>query len=78
VNGVLAVKAYGLPASTTYTYAVDGTDIGTVTTGTTGALRLVATEKPSGGTLPDTIDLFTVTSVTVHDASANVILSASF
>ncbi len=78
VTGALSVKAYGLPASTTYTYAIDGTDIGPVTTGTTGALRLVATEKPGGGTLPDTVNLFSVTSVTVHDASANVILSASF
>jgi len=78
VKGALCVSAFGLPASTTYTYAVDGTDIGQVTTGSGGSLKLVATENPSGGTLPDTVNLFTVTSVTVYDGSGNLILSASF
>jgi hypothetical protein len=78
INGTLTVMASGLPASTAYTYAVDGTDIATVTTGSAGSLRLMATESPSGGTLPSGVDLFTVTSVTVHDGSGNVILSASF
>jgi len=78
VDGTLRVRASGLPASTTYTYAVDGTDVGTVTTGAAGSLRLVATEKPSGGSLPASVNLFTVTEVTVHDSSGNVILSASF
>jgi hypothetical protein len=78
VTGALVVNASGLPESTTYTYAINGTDIATVTTGSAGSLKLVATEEPSGGTLPDTVDLFTVTTVTVHDDSGNVILSASF
>ena len=78
VAGALVVNASGLPDSTTYTYAINGTDITTVTTGSAGSLKLVATEQPVGGTLPDTVDLFTVTSVTVHDDSGNVILSASF
>jgi hypothetical protein len=78
VNGALALHATGLPPGTTYTYAVDGTDIGTVTTSARGSLRLVATEKPTGGTLPDTVNLFTVTGVTLVDGSGNVILSASF
>jgi len=78
VTGVLSISASGLPAGTTYTYAVNGTDIGPVTTGTGGTLKLAATEKPAGGTLPSTVDLFTVTSVTVHDSSGNLILSASF
>jgi hypothetical protein len=78
VKGGLSIRASGLPASTTYTYAIDGTDIGTVTTGSSGSLALLATEAPSGGTLPDTVDLFTVTLVTVHDDSGNVILTASF
>jgi hypothetical protein len=78
VKGELGIFASGLPASTTYTYAVDGTDIGTVTTGSAGSLKLVATEAPSGGTLPGTVDLFTVTAVTVHDDSGNLILCASF
>jgi len=78
VNGALVIFASGLPASTTYTYAVNGTDVGPVTTGSAGSLKLAATAKPSGGTLPDTIDLFTVTTVTLHDDSGDVILSASF
>jgi hypothetical protein len=78
VSGTLIVKASGLPASTTYTCAVDGKDIGQVTTGSAGSLKLTATEKPGGGTLPDTVDLFTITKVTVRDDSGNVILSASF
>jgi hypothetical protein len=78
VSGALTVRASGLPDSTTYTYAVNGTDIGPVTSGSAGSLKLVATEKPSGGTLPDTVNLFTVLSVTVVDGSGNLILSASF
>ena len=78
VNGALTLHASGLPASTTYTYAVDGTSIGQVTTDAHGVLNLTATEKPSGGTLPDTVNLFTVTSVTVVDGSNDLILSASF
>jgi hypothetical protein len=77
VSGFLAISATGLPASTTYTHAINGTDIDTVTTGSGGGLKLFATEGASG-TLPSTVDLFTVTSVTVHDSSGNVILSASF
>jgi hypothetical protein len=78
VTGALSKRATGLPVSTAYTYAIDGTDIGPVTTGATGHLNLVATEKPTGGTLPSTVDLFTVTTVTVHDSTGNVILSADF
>lgn len=78
VTGSLKLSASGLPASTTYTYAVDGNDIATVTTTAGGRLRVDATEDPSTGTLPSSIDLFTVTTVTVHDSSNNVILSASF
>ena len=78
VTGALIVNAAGLPDSTTYTYAIDGTDISTVTTGSSGGLKLVATESPTTGTLPDTVDLFTVSTVTIHDGSGNVILSASF
>jgi hypothetical protein len=75
-SGAVTIHASGLAASTTYTYAIDGTDIGTVTTGSGGSLRLAA--STAGGSLPETVDLFTITTVTVHDASDNVILSASF
>jgi hypothetical protein len=77
-SGVLTVNARGLADSTTYTYAINGTDIGTVTSGSAGSLHLIATENASTGTLPSTVDLFTVTSVTILDSDGNVILSASF
>jgi hypothetical protein len=78
VTGTLSVTASGLPASTVCTYSVDGTKIGAVRTGSAGSLKLIATEKPHGGTLPDSVDLFTVTKVTVEDASGTVLLSAHF
>jgi hypothetical protein len=78
VTGALTLKATGLPHSTTYTYAIDGKDIGNVTTGSAGSLKLIATEKPAGGTLPAKVDLFAITGVTIHDDTGKVILSASF
>lgn len=78
VTGTLTVAASGLPAGASYTYDVNGTEIGPVTTGSGGSLKVVATENPTNGTLPAAVDLFTVTSVAVYDASGNLILSASF
>jgi hypothetical protein len=78
VSGVLIVNAHGLQDSTTYTYAINGTDINTITTGTAGSLHLMATENATTGTLPGTVNLFNVTAVTIHDGSGNIILSASF
>jgi hypothetical protein len=78
ISGSLVVNAKGLPDNTTYTYAINGTDIGAITTGSAGSLHLIATEKPTGGTLPNTVDLFTITAVTIHDGDGNIILSASF
>jgi hypothetical protein len=76
-TGELVIHAQGLPASDTLTYAADGTDLGTVATGTSGSLRVHATQG-NGGTLPATLDLFSVRSVTVHDAGGNVFVSAGF
>jgi hypothetical protein len=78
VTGTLCVCATGLADSTTYTYGVNGTDIGTVTSASSGSLKFAATENPTSGTLPDTVNLFTVTSVTITDGSGNLILTASF
>jgi len=78
VTGALNINASGLPDSTTYTYAINGTDIGTVTTGSAGSLHFVATENATTGTLPATVDLFDVNAVTIHDGDGNIILSASF
>jgi len=76
-TGELVIHAHGLPASDTLTYAADGTDLGTVTTGTSGNLYVHATQG-DGGTLPSTLDLFSVETVTVHDASGDVFVSAGF
>jgi hypothetical protein len=78
VHGVLSLRAGGLTASTTYNYSVDGISVGTVTTDANGRLKIVATEKPTGGTLPSGINLFMVTTVTVTDSGGNLVLSASF
>jgi hypothetical protein len=76
-TGRLVIHAQGLPASTTLTYAADGTDLGTVTTGTTGSLSVFALQG-QGHVLPSTLDLFSVKTVTVHDALGNVLVSAGF
>jgi hypothetical protein len=74
INGILAIKASGVPASTTYTYSINGADIDTVTSTTDGHLKITA----STSSIVTGVDLFNNTSITVHDASSNVILSASF
>jgi hypothetical protein len=74
VTGCLGIHAKGLPASTTYTYSLDGTDIGTVTTDRDGSLRL----KVSSVNLPASVDLFSVKALVVHDDSAVALVSADF
>jgi len=76
-NGRIVLKAQGLPASTALTYAADGTDLGTTTTDSDGNLTVYVTEGWNGK-LPPSLDLFSVTSVTVHDGAGNVYLSAGF
>jgi hypothetical protein len=82
-SGILIIHAKGLPDSATYTYAINGTDEGTLTTGSSGNLNFIGTSNPPQGTpvtttLPSTLDLLTVSSVTVLDSSNNVIISAGF
>jgi len=76
-TGRIVIRAQGLPASTTLTYAADGTDLGETTTDPAGNLRVYAVQGGKGK-LPPTLDLFSVTKLTVHDASGDVYLSASF
>ncbi len=76
-TGDLVIHAHGLPASTTLTYAADGTDLGTATTDASGNLAVFAGQGKNRK-LPSTLDLFSVKTVTVHDASGNVLLSAGF
>ena len=76
-TGHLAIHAQGLPASTTLTYAADGTDLGTATTDASGNLTVYAAQGYRRK-LPSTLDLFSVSALTVHDASGNVLVSASF
>jgi hypothetical protein len=78
LNGLLAIRVSGVPAGATYTYSIDGVDIGTVTSTAGGRLKICATSKPANGTLPYTVNLFNVTTVTVHDDSGGLVLSASF
>jgi len=76
-TGQLAIHAHGLPASARLTYAADGTDLGTATTDASGNFNAWA-RQGNGGSLPSTLDLFSVTTITVTDASGNVLVSAGF
>ena len=76
-TGELVIRAHGLPASTTLTYAADGTDLGTATTDAAGNLNVFAAQGPRRK-LPATLDLYSVKAVTVHDGAGNVYVSASF
>jgi hypothetical protein len=76
VKGLLSVRVSGAPASTTYTYAINGTDVGPVTTNAKGHLSIYTTtgQKKS----PLSVNPFTITAVTVHDATGALLVSASF
>jgi hypothetical protein len=75
VKGILSLHASGVPASTTYTYAIDGTDVGSVTTSAKGRLTVY---KTTGQKKSPLTDPFGITSITVHDASGNAVVSATF
>ena len=77
VTGYIVIRAAGLPASTTLTYAADGNDLGTATTDARGRLKINAVQG-GDGTLPSTLDLYSVLSITVHDSDGNILLSAGF
>jgi hypothetical protein len=76
-TGVLAIHAQGLPADATVTYAADGTTLGTAVTNSAGNLNIHAVQG-GYGTLPPTLDLFSVQTVTVYDGNGNVLVSAGF
>jgi hypothetical protein len=76
-TGRIVIRAQGLPASTRLTYAADGTDLGKTTTDSAGNLTVYAAQGGKGK-LPSTLDLFSITTLTVHDAAGNVYLSAGF
>ena len=85
-SGHIGLHAHGLPASTTLTYAVDGVDLGAATTDAAGNLNIYTMQgtvhfiwgASRTGKLPPGLNLFTVTTLTVHDSSGNVYLSAGF
>ncbi len=76
-SGRLAIHAHGLPAHATLTYAADGTDLGTAITDSHGDLSVLAIQG-NRGSLPSTLDLFSVKTVTVRDHAGNVLVSAHF
>jgi len=75
VKGILSLHASGVPASATYTYAINGTDVGSVTTSAKGRLSVY---KTTGQKKSPLTDPFGITSISVHDSSGNVVVSASF
>jgi fibronectin-binding autotransporter adhesin len=78
VTGELVIHAKGLPAKADVTYFADDTEIGTATTDRAGNLSVSAIQGGKNGTLPDTVDLYTVQTVTIEDGSGDVLLSAGF
>jgi hypothetical protein len=80
LGGYLVIHAHGLRRNAKLTYALDGTDIGTVTTDAGGNLTLSAAQASydNTGPIPATVNLFEVKRVTVHDASGRVFFCASF
>jgi len=77
-TGELVIHAHHLPASTALSYEADGTVLGSGTTDSAGNFKVYATQGGTHGTLPSTLDLFSVQSVTVVDGSGNVYVSTSF
>jgi hypothetical protein len=73
----IAIRAHGLPASTSFTYAVNGTDISTATSDASGNLNIFAIQG-AHGKLPATLDPFSIKTVTVHDSAGAIFVSASF
>jgi hypothetical protein len=72
--GFLSLFGKGLTAGATYTYSIDGTSAGTVTANANGVIHVFASTKNQ----LTGVNLFDTTSVTVTDASNNVVLSATF
>jgi hypothetical protein len=76
-TGRVTIHAHGLPPHIWVTYALDGTDIGKALTDTKGNLIIFANQGESGK-IPQSLDLFTVTTLTVHNGAGKVYLTASF
>ena len=87
----LMLNGRGLPPNTPLLLAVNGLDVGTLTSDKNGHVSIRKTPAGKGGkggkngkgggggaTLPPTVNLFTIFSVTLHDASSNVLLSVNF
>ncbi|MEI6351239.1 MAG: hypothetical protein WCP06_09040 [Verrucomicrobiota bacterium] len=74
---LFALAAKGLPKNITATLAIDGQDVATIQTGRRGAmaiLRHVGKAHPKGkryiNELPPTVDLQSIQTISVHDATA--------
>ena len=70
----LVIHAKGLPPSTILTYAADGKDLGAAATSAAGILNVLAVE---GETLPTSFDPYAITTITIHDATGDVLATAS-
>ena len=76
-TGHLEIHAHALPPHAWVTYALDGTDIGKALTNSIGDLTVFASQSASGK-IPSSLDLFTVSTLTVHNAAGKVYLTAGF
>jgi hypothetical protein len=78
VTGRLVLHAQGLPASATLSYFADGAFLNTATTDSKGRLSVTAIQGGLNGTLPSTLDLYSVQAITIQDGSGNILLTAQF
>jgi hypothetical protein len=76
-SGQLVITVRNLPPRIKVAYGVDGMNLGTALTNAAGELKVVAAQAASG-TLPMSLDLFSVKTVTLEDRLGKVLASASF
>jgi hypothetical protein len=77
----LLIHARGLPPDIRVTYALDGTEIATVTTSNSGDLFLTAWQTgvgPNTGPIPSSVNFFLIKNLTIRNLRGRVLASASF
>jgi len=76
-SGQLVIRARDLPPRIKVAYGADGTNLGTALTNAAGELKVAALQGASG-TLPMSLDLFSVKTITLQDRLGKVLASAAF
>lgn len=77
-TGRVVIHAHGLPSGIKLDYALDGTDYGYAYTDSAGNYNVFASQGGSHPKLSSSLNLFTVTTLRLHDDAGNAYLSAGF